>query len=95
MPRWMDYCLAGLGLAFGPALLLFVFPTITDITVPTALALGIAFISLPILPMFRSVLGADCLLLGFAGPNCNAHGPNENIVLDDMERAWQEAKKIE
>lgn len=44
--------LAGLGLAFGPAVLLFIFPTITDITVPTALALGIAFISLPILPIF-------------------------------------------
>lgn len=43
--------LAGLGLAFGPALLLFVFPLITDISVPTALALGIAFISLPILPI--------------------------------------------
>lgn len=43
--------LAGLGLAFGPALLLVVFPTVTDITVPTALALGIAFISLPILPI--------------------------------------------
>jgi PAS domain S-box-containing protein len=44
--------LAGLGLAFGPAVMLFVFPTITDITVPNALALGIAFISLPILPVF-------------------------------------------
>ncbi|MGD8855965.1 MAG: PAS domain-containing protein, partial [Chloroflexota bacterium] len=44
--------LAGLGLAFGPAVLLFIFPTVTDVTVPTALALGIAFISLPILPIF-------------------------------------------
>ncbi len=41
--------------------------------------------SLPILPMFRQVLGADCLLIGFAGPNCNAHGPNENIVLEDVD----------
>ncbi|MGD2078491.1 MAG: PAS domain-containing protein, partial [Chloroflexota bacterium] len=43
--------LAGLGLAFGPAVLLYIFPTVTDISVPTALALGIAFISLPILPI--------------------------------------------
>ncbi len=43
--------LAGLGLAFGPAILLFIFPLISDIAVPTALALGIAFISLPILPI--------------------------------------------
>ncbi len=44
--------LAGLGLAFGPAMMLYIFPTITDIIVPSALALGIAFISLPILPIF-------------------------------------------
>jgi PAS domain S-box-containing protein len=31
--------------------LLYIFPTVTDISVPTALALGIAFISLPILPI--------------------------------------------
>jgi len=42
--------------------------------------------SLPILPLFKRVLGADSLLIGFAGPNCNAHGPNENVVLADLDR---------
>ncbi len=42
--------------------------------------------TLPILPMFKRVLGADSLMLGFAGPNCNAHGPNENIRLADLDR---------
>ncbi|MBK9119281.1 MAG: dipeptidase [Phycisphaerales bacterium] len=42
--------------------------------------------SLPILALFKQVLKADCLMLGFAGPNCNAHGPNENIVIADMDR---------
>jgi len=43
--------LAGLGLAFGPALLLYGFPLVTNISFPTALTLGIAIISLPILPI--------------------------------------------
>ena len=42
--------------------------------------------SLPILPMFKEVLGADCVLLGFASPNCNAHGPNEKVRLPDLDR---------
>lgn len=42
--------------------------------------------SLPILPLFKRVLGADSLMLGFAGPNCNAHGPNENVRLEDLDR---------
>lgn len=42
--------------------------------------------SLPILPMFRKLLGADSLLIGFAHPNCAAHGPNENIILEDLDR---------
>jgi PAS domain S-box-containing protein len=43
--------LAGLGLAFGPALLLVQVPVMTGISVPSVLALSIAFISLPILPI--------------------------------------------
>lgn len=42
--------------------------------------------SLPILPMFKEALGADCVLLGFASPNCNAHGPNEKVNLPDLDR---------
>jgi acetylornithine deacetylase/succinyl-diaminopimelate desuccinylase-like protein len=33
--------------------------------------------SLPILPMFKSLLDAESLMMGFCWPNCNAHGPNE------------------
>ena len=40
--------------------------------------------TLPILPLFRSVLGAESLMMGFCVPNCNAHGPNEFLVLDDF-----------
>jgi acetylornithine deacetylase/succinyl-diaminopimelate desuccinylase-like protein len=42
--------------------------------------------SLPILSMFRQELGADSVLLGFASPSCNAHGPNEKVNLDDLNR---------
>jgi len=43
--------LAGLGLAFGPALLLVMLPLLASVSVPGTLGLGIAFISLPILPI--------------------------------------------
>lgn len=41
--------------------------------------------SLPILPMFKHVLGADSLMLGFASPACNAHGPNEKVRIPDLD----------
>ncbi len=41
--------------------------------------------SLPIIPQFKAVLGADSLLLGFAQPNCNAHSPNEFFLVKDFE----------
>ena len=41
--------------------------------------------SLPILPMFKEVLGADSILMGFALPNCNLHGPNEFLHVRDFE----------
>ncbi len=50
--------------------------------------------SLPILPMFRKVLEADSLLIGFAGPSCNAHGPNENIRLDDLDRGAEAVARL-
>ncbi len=45
--------------------------------------------SLPILPMFRKALKADSLLLGFASPRCNAHGPNEKANIDDLDRGTE------
>lgn len=41
--------------------------------------------TLPILPLFRKVLGADSLLMGFAMPNCNLHSPNEFFHVRDFE----------
>ena len=40
--------------------------------------------TLPILPMFKELLGADSLMLGFCVPDCNAHGPNEFFALSDF-----------
>lgn len=40
--------------------------------------------SLPILPLFKEVLGADSLMMGFCVPNCNAHGPNEFLAVSDF-----------
>lgn len=40
--------------------------------------------TLPILPLFKKVLGADSLMLGFCMPDCNAHGPNEYFGLSDL-----------
>jgi acetylornithine deacetylase/succinyl-diaminopimelate desuccinylase-like protein len=50
--------------------------------------------SLPILPLFKRTLGVDCLLLGFASPNCNAHGPNEKVYLADLDRAAEAAARL-
>lgn len=41
--------------------------------------------SLPILPMFQQLLGAESLMLGFASPSCNAHGPNERARIPDLD----------
>ncbi len=40
--------------------------------------------SLPILPMFKEILGADSIMMGFCDPNSNVHGPNEWLGLDDF-----------
>jgi succinyl-diaminopimelate desuccinylase len=40
--------------------------------------------TLPILPMFKKLLGAESIMIGLCVPNCNAHGPNEFFVLDDF-----------
>jgi acetylornithine deacetylase/succinyl-diaminopimelate desuccinylase-like protein len=43
--------------------------------------------TLPILPMFKSILAADSLMLGYADPDCNVHSPDEWIALEDFYRA--------
>ena len=40
--------------------------------------------TLPILPLFKELLGADSLMMGFCVPDCNLHGPNEFFSLDDL-----------
>lgn len=40
--------------------------------------------TLPILPMFKQVLGADSIMMGLCMPDCNAHGPNEFFHLSDL-----------
>ena len=50
--------------------------------------------SLPILPMFQQILGADSLLLGFASPSCNAHGPNEKVYLPDLDRGAEAIARL-
>jgi len=40
--------------------------------------------TLPILPLFREVLGAESIMMGFCDPNCNAHGPNEFFAVQDF-----------
>ncbi len=47
--------------------------------------------TLPILPLFKEVLGADSLMMGFCDPNCNAHGPNEFFSLSDFHRGTKTA----
>lgn len=41
--------------------------------------------TLPILPLFKEVLGAESVLLGFAAPDCNPHSPNEFFHIRDFE----------
>lgn len=50
--------------------------------------------SLPILPLFKEVLGADSLMMGFCDPECNAHGPNEFLALDDFQRGIKAAAHL-
>jgi acetylornithine deacetylase/succinyl-diaminopimelate desuccinylase-like protein len=47
--------------------------------------------SLPILPLFKDVLGADSLLMGFCHPDCNAHGPDEFFGLADFQNGIKTA----
>lgn len=42
--------------------------------------------TLPILPLFKQVLGVESLMPGFCHPDCNAHGPNEFLGVEDFIR---------
>lgn len=42
--------------------------------------------SIPIVNVFKELLGADTILFGFAQPDCNAHSPNEWFDLKDYKR---------
>jgi len=41
--------------------------------------------SIPVAPMFESVLGLPVVMLGFTNPDDNAHAPNETMVLLNYE----------
>jgi hypothetical protein len=41
-------------------------------------------VTLPILPAFREILGADTILLGFCDPECNAHSFDEFFDSRDL-----------
>lgn len=47
--------------------------------------------TLPILPLFKKVLGADSIMMGFCMPDCNAHGPNEFFAVDDFHKGARAA----
>ena len=41
--------------------------------------------SIPVAPMFESMLGLPVIMLGFSNPDDNAHAPNETMVLLNYE----------
>ena len=50
--------------------------------------------TLPILPLFKDVLGADSLMIGLCVPDCNAHGPNEFFSLSDFQNGIKTAAHL-
>ena len=41
--------------------------------------------SIPVAEMFERLLGLTVVLMGFVNPDCNAHAPNESMVLANYE----------
>lgn len=50
--------------------------------------------TLPILPEFKKILGADSVLLGFCQPNCQAHSPDEFFSMADLNLGTRTAAKF-
>jgi acetylornithine deacetylase/succinyl-diaminopimelate desuccinylase-like protein len=57
--------------------------------------------SIPVCASFESILGLPVVLLGFANPDCNAHAPNESMILANYEtgirtiaRYWDELSTL-
>ncbi len=57
--------------------------------------------SIPVVTDFKKILGLDCLLIGLALPDDNAHSPNEKFELANFKRGmtlgaelWQELSEI-
>ena len=57
--------------------------------------------SIPIVTDFKTILGADTLLLGLALPDDNAHSPNEKFNLDCFAKGqlmsaylWRELSRV-
>lgn len=50
--------------------------------------------SIPVVAMFKDMLGVDSLLLGWAQRDCNAHAPNEWIGLDDFHNGIRTAAAL-
>jgi acetylornithine deacetylase/succinyl-diaminopimelate desuccinylase-like protein len=50
--------------------------------------------SIPIVSEFRTILGAETLLLGLALPGCRAHSPNENFPLENLDAGIRMNKAV-
>jgi acetylornithine deacetylase/succinyl-diaminopimelate desuccinylase-like protein len=51
-------------------------------------------VSLPILPAFKSILGADTVLMGFCDPQCNAHSYDEFMDAAEILRGAKTAARF-
>jgi acetylornithine deacetylase/succinyl-diaminopimelate desuccinylase-like protein len=50
--------------------------------------------SIPIVSQFRSILGVETLLIGFALGDCRAHSPNENFPLENLDACIRLNKSV-
>lgn len=51
-------------------------------------------LTLPILPTFKSLLGADTVLMGFCDPDCRAHSFDEFFAVEDLLRGARTAARF-
>ncbi len=50
--------------------------------------------SIPVVSLFKEILGLDTLLLGWGSPDDGAHSPNERLRLEDFHRAIRAAAAL-